>query len=173
MAKSFSNTIIVGRVGTEPETRTFQSGMQKAQVRVAVNRANKNGDDHTDWFTCSFWGKAAEICQMYMKKGDLVTISGRLESSRYTDRNGNEREGWELSVQHFVMMDQKSRDGGGQGGGGGYGGRGGGGGYGGGGNNQGGNSGGYGGRSTGSGGGGAQPSGGGGGDDWLDDPVPF
>lgn len=174
MAKSYSMTVLVGRVGTEPETRTFQTGMQKTQIRVAVHRVQKNKEEHTDWFTCSFWGKASEICEAYVKKGDLITVSGRLESSKYTDRNGNEREGWELSVQHFVMMDQKARDGGGaqQGGGGGgnYGGnygaqQGSGGGYGGGGG---------GGQQRGGqqGGGGGQQRGGqqgGGGGDWLDD----
>ena len=179
MAKSYSMTVLVGRVGTEPETRTFQTGMQKSQIRLAVHRVQKNGEEQTDWFTCSFWGKAAELCQAYIQKGDLLHVSGRLESSKYTDRNGNEREGWELSVQHFVMMDQKARDGGGgggsrQGGGGNYGGRQGGGqsggNYGGNYGNQSGSGGGYGGGQQ----GGAQK---GGGDDWLDDDagngVPF
>ena len=72
MAKSFSQLIIVGRVGTEPETRTFNSGMQKTEVRVAVHRKGKGGDEYTDWFSCCFWGKAAEVCQAYVKKGDLI-----------------------------------------------------------------------------------------------------
>jgi single-strand DNA-binding protein len=166
MAKSFSQTIIVGRVGTEPETRTFNSGNEKTEIRVAVHRKGKDGVELTDWFSCCFWGKASELCAKYVRKGDLITVSGRLESSQWTDKAGNKRESWELSVQHFVMMDQRAReDGSGGGGGGQSGGGGGGGGYGGG---Q--SGGGYGGRGSYSGGGGG---GGGGGNDWSDSDVPF
>jgi single-strand DNA-binding protein len=165
MGKSFSNTVIVGRVGTEPEVKTFNSGTEKAEIRVAVNRVGKGGAEATDWYTCGFWGKAADVVKQYVRKGDLLTISGRLESNQWQDRQGNKRESWELNVQHFVMMDQKAREGGGSGGSGG----GGGGGYSGGG--------GYGGKGGGYGGGQQQskPTGGGR-NDWLDDDddgVPF
>lgn len=132
MAKSFNNISLVGRVGTDPETREFNSGTQKSTIRMAVSRGGKGGEEKTDWFSLVFWGKASELCDAYIRKGDLLMVSGRMESSQWTTNDGQKRESWEVNCHQFVMMDQKSREdssGGGYGGGGkpqrssGYGGR--------------------------------------------------
>ncbi len=106
MAKSYSHTTLVGRVGTDPETKTFNSGTQKSELRLAVNRIGKNKEEVTDWFTCGFWGKASEIVERYVRKGMMITVAGRLESNQWEDRNGGKRVGWELNVQHFVLPDK-------------------------------------------------------------------
>ena len=105
MSKSLSITTIVGRVGTEPDMHTFQSGARKCTLRVAVNRTMK-GEDHTDWYTCIFWNKSAEICEQFVRKGQLLSLVGQMQQRQFTDNNGVRKELWELSVQQFVMMDK-------------------------------------------------------------------
>jgi len=111
MAKSFNNISLVGRVGTDPETREFNSGTQKSTIRMAVSRGSKNGEEKTDWFSLVFWGKASELAASYIRKGDLLMVSGRMESSQWTTNDGAKRESWEVNVSNFVMMDQKAREG--------------------------------------------------------------
>jgi single-strand DNA-binding protein len=106
MAKGYSHTTLVGRVGTDPETKTFNSGTQKTELRLAVNRMGKNKEEVTDWFTCSFWGKSSEIVDRYVRKGMMITVGGRLESNQWEDRSGGKRVSWELNVQHFVLPDK-------------------------------------------------------------------
>jgi single-strand DNA-binding protein len=176
MARSFNNITLVGRCGSDPEKRQLRNGMEKVEISVATNRM-RGGEEHTDWFKCCFWDKLAGLSEQLLSKGDLVMVSGRMESSSWQDQDGKNQTRWEVSVSTFVPMardrDAAASGGGNRGGGnrgGGYGSGGGGGGYG-----SGGGSGGY-------GGGGhqqnQQQSGGrqqGGNDDWLDgdNGVPF
>ena len=109
MAKSYNMIQLVGRVGTDPETRTFNSGTQKTSIRLAVGRVVK-GEEKTDWFSVVFWGKSSEIADRYLRKGDLLMVSGRMESSQWQANDGAKRESWEVNCQNFVMMDSRSRD---------------------------------------------------------------
>lgn len=172
MARSFNNITLVGRCGSDPEKRQLRNGMEKVEISVATNRM-RGGQEHTDWFRCCFWDKLAGLSEQLLSKGDLVMISGRMESSTWQDDNGKNQTRWEVSVSTFVPM-ARDRDAAGGGGGGSYGSGGGRGSYGGG-----GGSGSYGGNrgSYGGGGGGGGRYGGnqqGGDDDWLGgDGVPF
>lgn len=103
MARSHNQITLVGRVGGEPERRTLRNGMAKVEVSVATNRT-RGGEEHTDWFNCQFWDKLADLAENLLSKGDLVYISGRMESSKYTDKEGNNRTRWEVSVNTFVPM---------------------------------------------------------------------
>jgi len=116
MAKSYNMIQLVGRVGTDPETRQFNSGTQKTSIRLAVGRVVK-GEEKTDWFSVVFWGKSSEIADQYLRKGDLLMVSGRMESSQWQANDGAKRESWEVNCQNFVMMDSRSRDEAGGGGG--------------------------------------------------------
>ncbi|QDP63912.1 MAG: putative single-stranded DNA-binding protein [Prokaryotic dsDNA virus sp.] len=146
MARSFNNITLVGRCGSDPEKRQLRNGMEKVEISVATNRM-RGGEEQTDWFRCCFWDKLAGLSEQLLSKGDLVMVSGRMESSTWQDQDGKNQTRWEVSVSTFVPMardrDASASSGGGYrgGGGGGYGSGGGGGGgggarYGGGGNQQ-------------------------------------
>lgn len=74
--------LIMGNVGREPESRFTPSGAQVTSFSVAANRQYKNSNGEqvkeTAWFTVSTWGKLAEICSKYVKKGMKVYVEGRL-----------------------------------------------------------------------------------------------
>lgn len=82
---------IVGNVGRDPEMRYTPSGQAVTNFSVAVNKAytNQGGEKvkKTVWFRVSTWGKTAEICNQYVKKGMLVLVTGELSA----DENGNPR----------------------------------------------------------------------------------
>ena len=80
----YQKTIIIGRVGKDPEMRYTPTG--KAVTNFSVATSNKYGDkEETTWFRVVTWQKQAEVCNQYVKKGMLVMVEGRLNP----DENGN------------------------------------------------------------------------------------
>lgn len=169
---SVNKVILVGNLGADPETRTAQSGNMVANLRIATTERTKDRDgnwgDHTEWHRVVCFGRTAENVSRYLRKGRQVYIEGKIQTRKWTDRDGNERWTTEIVANDIRFLGGGNREGGG----GGYGG-GGGGGYGG------GSSSGGGGYQDG-GGGGYSGGGSGGGDDWgggggssPDDDIPF
>jgi single-strand DNA-binding protein len=84
----FHTLIIVGNVGRDPEMRYTPSGQAVTSFSVASNRkyTSSNGEqvNETIWFRVSAWGKQAEVCNQFLKKGSRVLIEGRLTPDRAT-----------------------------------------------------------------------------------------
>lgn len=83
MSSYMSNQIIVGNLGRDPEMRYTPSGKPVTDFSVAVNRqyTGANGQTVKDvvWFKVSTWGKQAETCNTFLKKGAKVLVEGRLD----------------------------------------------------------------------------------------------
>lgn len=172
-----NKVILVGNLGADPEVRYTADGQPVANLSLATsetwNDKEGNRQERTEWHNISVWGKQAELCKEYLSKGRQVYVEGRLQSRKYTDKEGVERKVWDVKASKVVFLSGAA---GGGGGGGNYGG--GGGNYGGGGG-RGGRGGGGGGNYGGGGGGGGNRGGGGGrnnpppSNDFDDDPIPF
>ncbi len=84
----YHTMIIVGNVGKDPEMRYTPSGQAVTSFSVATNRKYTAGNgeqvSETIWFRISTWGKTAEICNQYIKKGSKVLIEGRLTPDKTT-----------------------------------------------------------------------------------------
>ena len=84
----FHTIVIVGNVGRDPEMRYTPSGQAVTSFSVASNRryTSSNGEqvNETIWFRVSAWGKQAEICNQYLKKGSKVLVEGRLTPDKNT-----------------------------------------------------------------------------------------
>lgn len=84
----FHTIIIVGNVGKDPEMRYTPSGQAVTSFSVATNRQYTTGSGEqvkeTIWFRVTTWGKQAEICNQYLKKGSKVLIEGRLTPDKNT-----------------------------------------------------------------------------------------
>ncbi|WP_228061290.1 single-stranded DNA-binding protein [[Phormidium] sp. LEGE 05292] len=78
---------LVGRAGTQPEVKYFESGSIKTTISMAVRRPSKNSNP--DWFTIELWNKAAEIAANYLRKGDLFGISGYLKIETWIDEHND------------------------------------------------------------------------------------
>ena len=95
-----NNISIAGRAGSDPEVRYFENGNIVAKVSVAVRRDR----ELTDWFRVEVWGKQAEVLGNFVKKGQMVGISGRMVEDKYTGKDGNERSSWILKANGVHLI---------------------------------------------------------------------
>jgi single-strand DNA-binding protein len=112
MARGLNKVQIIGNLGADPEMRFTPSGSGVTNFRVAVNR-NRRGQDgnmveETEWFRVVAWDSAgyklAEICNEYLRKGQRVYVEGRLQSRKYTDKDGIERTSVEIVASDMIML---------------------------------------------------------------------
>ena len=186
MAGSVNKVILVGNLGRDPESRSFQNGGKVVELRIATSESWKDKSsgerkEKTEWHTVKVFNEGlANVAERFLRKGSKVYIEGALTTRKWQDQQGQDRYSTEVVLQGFnsvlTMLDGPN---GGQGGGGGGGRDFGGGDDFGGGSSSGGGYGGGGGRSGGAPSGGGARSGGsgfgqgGGFADDLDDDVPF
>lgn len=85
---SYHTIILTGNLGKDPEMRYTPSGQAVTNFSMAVNESylNNNGErvQKTIWFRITTWGKQAEICNQYLKKGRMVLVEGRLNADPNT-----------------------------------------------------------------------------------------
>lgn len=75
---------IIGRAGQDPDIKYFESGKSVCTLSLAVNRKSK--DDVPDWFPVELWNKPGQIVADYVRKGNLLGVTGSLEFEHWTDR---------------------------------------------------------------------------------------
>ncbi|GBR77488.1 single-stranded DNA-binding protein [Candidatus Termititenax dinenymphae] len=83
--KSYNNVTLIGRTVKDPDFKDSENANARAQFALAVDRPYKDADGKhpTDFLNVVAWGKLAEICNEYIKKGCLVLVSGRIQSRSY------------------------------------------------------------------------------------------
>jgi single-strand DNA-binding protein len=102
------NTLsLVGRVGTEPDVRYFESGSVVCKLTLAVDRRTRN-NDQPDWFNLELWGKTAEVAAQYVKKGSLIGVTGALKFDHWKDRStGMDRSQPVVRVDRMDLLGSK------------------------------------------------------------------
>jgi len=106
--------ILIGRLVRDVEKKTTATGKTFATFTVAVRKKIKptNPDEKdSDFFNCKVWGQSAEYAAGYLAKGSLVSLEGRMESRKYTDSTGANREVWEVAVDQVNGLDKKPTSG--------------------------------------------------------------
>ena len=95
------NTVILsGRLTKDTDLKTCNSGTEVCNFTVAVDRRVKKGEDkQADFIDCTAWGKSATFINNYFHKGDGISITGRIESRKYTDKDGHNRVAWGVTVE--------------------------------------------------------------------------
>lgn len=78
--------ILMGRLTRDPEIRQTQDGLTIARFGIAVDRRGQNKE--SDFFNCTAFGKLAEFCERYLRKGTKIASVGRLQNDTYTNRDG-------------------------------------------------------------------------------------
>ncbi len=113
---SVNKVILVGRLGRDPESRFTGSGQAVCNFSLATDRSYKdrNGQTQkqTEWHKIVAWGKLAEICQKYLKKGSQIFIEGRIQSRQWEDQQGQKRTAFEIVANEMRMLGSRG-DGGG------------------------------------------------------------
>ncbi|HEX6160474.1 MAG TPA: single-stranded DNA-binding protein [Thermoanaerobaculia bacterium] len=124
---SVNKVILVGRLGKDPEIRSTPSGQSVTKFTIATDErfTDRSGErqERTEWHNIVAWGKLAEICGQYLKKGKLVYIEGSIRTDSWDDKeSGQKRYRTEIIANTMQMLDRREGDGGGgYSGGGGYG----------------------------------------------------
>ena len=116
---SVNKVILIGNLGREPETRYTTGGDAVTNLRIATTDTwkDKAGEkqEKTEWHTVVLFGRQAEIAGEYLKKGRSVYIEGRLQTRKYTDKDGVEKYATEIVADRMQLLG--GREGGGGSGG--------------------------------------------------------
>lgn len=101
---------IAGRLTRDPELRYTQSQVAVCSYTVAVERdyADQSGSRGADFFDCVAWRQGGEFVSKYFHKGDMIIVTGRMQSRDWTDNQGNKRWNWEIQVAHSYFGGSKS-----------------------------------------------------------------
>lgn len=100
---------LIGRLTKNPEIRyTQNTNTMVAQFAIAVNRLYaKDGEQQADFINIVAWGKTAEFCSKYFKKGMQVGITGRIQTRKYEDKDGKTVFVTEIVAEHVYFADSK------------------------------------------------------------------
>jgi single-strand DNA-binding protein len=106
---SVNKVIIVGNLGRDPEIRYMPSGDAIANIAVATSFKSKDRNtgeqkELTEWHRISFFGRLAEIVGQYLKKGSSIYVEGRLQTRKYTDKDGVERYATDIIAEAMQML---------------------------------------------------------------------
>ncbi|MCB1984352.1 MAG: single-stranded DNA-binding protein [Burkholderiales bacterium] len=105
---SVNKVILIGNLGKDPETRYMSSGDAVTNITLATTEVwkDKNGEkqEKTEWHRVTFYRKLAEIAGEYLKKGRSVYIEGKLETRKWTDKNGMDRYTTEIIATDMKML---------------------------------------------------------------------
>jgi len=126
MAGSVNKVILVGNLGKDPESRSFQNGGKVVSFTVATseNWKDRNSGDRkekTEWHNVSIFSEGlARVAEQYLKKGSKVYLEGQLETRKWQDQSGNDRYTTDVVLRNFnssmVLLDGRGEGGGGGGG---------------------------------------------------------
>jgi single-strand DNA-binding protein len=117
---SVNRAIIVGNLGRDPEVRYTTGGQPVANFTVATNDrwTDKAGQpqERTEWHRIVVWGKQAENCGQYLKKGRSVYIEGRIQTREWTNKDGQKQYTTEIVANQVQFLGGRGEGGGGRGG---------------------------------------------------------
>jgi single-strand DNA-binding protein len=111
-----NKVILVGRLGKDPEIKSFENGVKKASFTLATSetRKDKEGNrvEQTEWHNIVCWRNLAEIAEKYLTKGKLIYLEGKIRTRSWEEPNNNtKRYITEVEVSTFTMLGSKAEEG--------------------------------------------------------------
>jgi single-strand DNA-binding protein len=107
---SVNKSILIGRVGQDPELRYTADGTPVATFSLATSESYKQKDgskkEVTEWHRLVAWRKLGEVAGQYVRKGSLLYIEGKIQSREWTDREGGKRKATDIVVSSLRMLGQ-------------------------------------------------------------------
>jgi len=123
MAGSVNKVILVGNLGRDPESRSFQNGGKVVELRIATSESWKDRNsgerkEKTEWHTVKVFSEGlANVAERYLRKGSKVYLEGALTTRKWQDQSGADRYSTEIVLQGFnavlVLLDRREGEGGG------------------------------------------------------------
>ena len=114
MARGLNKVMLIGNLGADPEVKYSPSGTAIANLRIATpeNHKDKDGnwEEFTEWHRVVMFGRQAEICKDYLRKGSKVFIEGRLRTRSWEDPSGQKKYSTDIIGSTVLMLDQKGQE---------------------------------------------------------------
>lgn len=112
---SLNSVALIGHLGADPESRAMPSGDQVATLSLATterwkDKATGAKQERTEWHRVVFFGRIAEVCTQYLQKGDMIHVTGRLRTNKWTDKQQIERYSTEIVGAEMIMLVTKGRE---------------------------------------------------------------
>lgn len=106
---SLNKVTLIGNLGKDPETRFAPSGDAICNLTIATSeqwkdKATGEKKEQTEWHRVVMFSRLAEIAQQYLRKGSQVYIEGRLQTRKWTDKDGQDRYTTEIRADEMKML---------------------------------------------------------------------
>jgi len=105
---SVNKAILIGNLGKDAELRYTSGGTPVASCRIATteryNDREGNKKEDTQWHDIVIWGKTAEAIHTYLVKGKQIFVEGRLQTRKWTDKEGKDRYNTEVRADRVVLL---------------------------------------------------------------------
>ena len=116
---SLNKVILIGNLGRDPEVRYMPNGEAVCNFSIATSetwndRQTGQRQERTEWHNITLYRRLAEVAGQYLKKGSQVYIEGRIQSRKYTGKDGIERTAYEIVCSEMKMLGGKAEGGEGQ-----------------------------------------------------------
>ena len=108
-----NSVCLMGRLTADPELKSTQLGVSVCNFRIAVDRTYtpKGQEKQTDFINIITWRSTAEFVSRYFRKGQLVAVQGSIQTSQYTDRDGNKRTAFDVVADNVFFAEKKAESG--------------------------------------------------------------
>lgn len=104
---------LTGFLGTDPEMVTYGENQKMARIPLATHEKYRTNEEEwktdTHWHSLTFWGRNADFAEKHLKKGNQISIEGRLATSNYVDKEGVTRYVTEVIVNDTLVIRSKKR----------------------------------------------------------------
>ena len=112
---SVNKAILIGNLGADPEIKYLPSGEAVANLRLATTDTWKDKDGNkqeaTEWHRVSFFGRSAEVCGQYLKKGSQIYVEGSIRTRKWQDKEGQDRYSTEIRGDRMQMLGGRAQGG--------------------------------------------------------------
>ncbi len=106
-----NSVALIGRLTRDPEVRYTGDQMAIATFSIAIDRPpKKDGTRETDFPRITVFGRQAETCERFLRKGRLVAITGRIQTGSYVNRNGDKVYTTDVVADRVEFLDRGDRD---------------------------------------------------------------
>ena len=107
MAGSLNKVLLIGRLGNDPEVKQMSNGKNVARLSIATSETWKDKNtgekkEKTEWHRVVIFNEGlVNVVQQYLKKGEQVYIEGQIQTTKYTDNNGQEKYSTQVILQGY------------------------------------------------------------------------
>jgi single-strand DNA-binding protein len=109
-SRSLNKVQLIGNITRDPEVKKTQSGGTVATFSIATNRSWKvdgEAKEEVEFHRIVAWDKLAELCEQLLTKGRKIYVEGRIQTRKYEDSTGQQKESTEIVIDDMILLDSK------------------------------------------------------------------